>query len=210
MAVQLNAGDLIRLVVKHANPNTSAIENVWHLIAQGTGTATAENVMDALYTIYSLIYANIGDYFQEDTTFEGIAANIILWAIDKWINIGTLGEDETIGAYTPAGTADPLPDAVSALVRFPTTLPKREGRKYIGPFTENSSDTDGKVSSTIVAALSGLADAVLNIDQAVADSDISLQIAFPYYLADSYSTPSAGIVRSEWAYQRRRKSNVGL
>lgn len=209
MAVQVNAGDVIRVAIKFSHPTASLIENVWHFVADGSGTADADDVLDAISTFLELFYTDIDAYLSEDLEWVEAAANIILWAIDKWINIGNLGTIDAPVTFVPAATGDPLPPANAALMRFITDTPKREGRKYLGGFTENDSNDDARWESTVMTALTTAAAAVLGFYEAVADSSISLGVCVPEMDAGSYNIPYAAIIRAAPGVQRRRKFAVG-
>jgi hypothetical protein len=209
MAVQVNAGDIIRVAVKLSHPTASLIENVWHLYADGTGTADADDVMDVIKTFVSGVYNSFDTYLHEDTQWIEAAASIMLWVVDKWINIGNLGSAGTPVTFVPGGTTDPLPPSNAALTRFITDAPKREGRKYFGGFTEYDVDADARWSSALVTALTAAASYAMGFYGAVASSDISLEMAVPEMDFGSFNLPRAAIIRAAPAVQRRRKFGVG-
>lgn len=210
MAIQANAGDIVRAVVRFAHPDLSAVENVFHYILQGTGTAIPDDVITTVAASLEDIYGFIQSYMHEDTTLESVLCNLAVWAVDHWLNVGNLGDAASLISFTPAATSDPLPDACAGLIRHVTDVPRRTGAKYYAPLSEAVVSTDGKLNSTYVAAAlnSGL-DYIATSD-AVPDSSLTLQAAIVSPVEDVWTPPSGVISRSEVAYQRRRKSLIGL
>jgi len=210
MPVQGNANDIVRAVVRLAHPALSAIENVYHFKLDGTGTAATTDILTAVATVLDDIHVFLEPLWHEDTTLEAILVNLAVWAVDHWLNVGNCGDAATIATITPTGTLDPLPDAVCGLTQHITDVPRRKGAKYYGPFTEGMIGADGKFSATALGALLNAGLGFVAGYETVPNSALELEPVVLSPTAEIWTVPTAVVARSEAAYQRRRKSLIGL
>lgn len=210
MAIQANAGDIVRAVVRLAHADTSAIENVYHFILSGTGTALPDDVLTAVANVLDDIHAFVEGHLEQYTTLESVLCNLAIWAVDHWLNVGNLGDAASLLSFTPADTGVLLPDANSALVRHVTDVPRRTGGKYYGPVTASSLGSHGRLTSGVVSDFLNAGLSYVAANEAVPDSALSLSPAIVSPVEDVWTPPSGVISRSELGYQRRRKSLIGL
>jgi hypothetical protein len=210
MAIQGQAGDIVRLALRLSSDTTSALENVWHFILSGTGNATAGNIVDSVGAFADAIYGYLDTALEASVAFDQGPVTLLTWVVDKWLNVGDAGDIGVINNFTPAETGDPLPDATSLLLRFLSDTARRTGAKYFGGFTEAANGTAGRAAGAIVSMGLDVLNEVLDFELAIPDSDLTLEPVILSPTENIWHYPTAGIVRAEWAYQRRRKSGIGV
>lgn len=209
MAIQVQAGDLVRTSLQYAHPVASLIENVYHWYIDGTGTATAQDLVDTIEDVLDVAFSNLWPMYHEDTTFVQGLSNLLAWAATKWINIGDLPSITAFTHFLPVDAANPLPPANAALVRFTTDSPKREGKKFFAPFSETYNDDDSHLTATLMSALADAALLLVGINEPIPNSTLTLSHVVLSPTQDLYNYPDAVIVRARWGVQRRRKEFVG-
>jgi hypothetical protein len=210
MAIQGQAGDIVRLALRLSSDYTSAIENVWHFILEGTGNCNADDLVDTVGGFADAIYNYLDTLMEVSVAFDQGPVSLLTWVVDKWLNVGDAGDIGSITGFSPASEGDPLPDATSLLVRFLSDTARRTGAKYFGGFSELNNRAEGIASSTLVSAGVDVLDEVLGYSVEIPASTLTLVPVILSPTEEIWHYPSAGIVRSEWAYQRRRKSAIGV
>jgi len=201
--------DIVRATVRFALPAASAIENVWHFVIGGTGTATDLDVATAVETFLSYVYETLDILMDDETTLVDVVINTLLFVVDHWetgVYVNTLDE---IGAFTPASGGDPMPPGVTAMQRYLSQFPRHEGRKYYAPFTE-STNADSLITSSLTDLLSLVAIDILLYEADIPNSNLTLALVNLTPDAELYTIPDHAIHGNRWAYQRRRKLYVGL
>jgi hypothetical protein len=212
MANQLIPGDIIRTTVKWAVPTASQIQNVFHWIVDGVENIdfldAALAVRDHIDTAWTLI----DDYLDDAMTFVEGVIYLLEWSSSPtpgWIAAQYVGTFDDLDTFTPGGTGDPSPSAVSMLVRFPTDVPKHEKRTYIGGFTELGVGTSAAfVEALMTAATVWAATMTSGID--VPDNASDLVPIVPDVNQEIYRYYGSAIIRSLPHYQRRRQLYVGV
>lgn len=209
MAIQLNAGDIVRATVKFSHPVASLIENVYHFYAQGTGTALIDDLADVVSGCLDDVYAAFDAHLSLDTSFVECGLDLLIWVVDKWLTVGSVAAAVDLPSFAPLAEDDVLPPSNAALVRFLTDVPKREGKKYFAPFCEPGNDEDARVSSAITAELITAGTILYTFDEPIPDSNISLLHCILSPTEEIFTFPTALVLPARWGVQRRRKEFAG-
>lgn len=199
-----NAFDHVRVVAQLTWQN-NVIQNVWHFRVSDVGTTTSEleTLTDISYAMDNM-YLNIQSNISDEVTFDSI------YGYNETLDIpmGTVPWPVLV-----AGTniAAPLPEACSVMMRIPTGLPRREGRKYFGLFTEGANDPGAIISPGPIANLANLF-ALFSYSGVLPTYGVQLQgrvKTVQFGVAVYVPTPTF-LINTQWDYQRRRKAGVGI
>lgn len=195
----MNVGDLIQLNARVTLADNQIAENVFHVKILVTGTDA--EVKDACVNYLDDIFANVAGI--QSTSVQ--ALDVLFRNITAGTPTETLAWDDYVGGTSTS--AAQLPPAVSGLVTATTAVAKAVGRKYIAGIVADGWGGAGweGIVLTVLAALaldwiSDYADVI---------SDVELH---PVLRRSGAAAPidfTEALVRSEAAYQRRRREGVG-
>ena len=192
-------GDLIRIVDKGLLYG-SKMYNVYHSIVSGYGTVSDVGIMTAVKNWLNFIHTEMIDQISEDYYFETFSVYNV---DDDYL----VGEDPFTTTTQGVSETAPLPNQMAPVIRFPTQTKGSQGRKFIGGFTEGTTDGGGICD---VAALAALTDAALVMLAGWADGTVVGNMCNHNYLLDSNRPWLSAIVNSVMGTQRRRKTGVGI
>jgi hypothetical protein len=212
MAIVIAPNDIVRTTIKFLHPYGSSIQNVFHFIMEGVGTADGEDVHGAIVAWLDNAWGNLEPYITDALAAYEVTTKLInFFAASEpgWHPVADLGYSGGLPTFTPTNVADVLPPAVSALVRFPTGYTKHEKRTYVGGFVETDNDSDAKQLAAQVAALLTFSED-LYTSTTVLVSGQDLTPVVPDVNDELYKYYSASVVPSSWHYQRRRQLLVGV
>jgi len=199
-----SVGDHIRITAG-LQWSGGAIQNVWHFRIADLGTAVdnIDVLQDAAVKLDDM-YANLFQNISDQVSYT----SIIGFNETEGQPMGTVGWPlQTVGGNVLAE----LPEACSAMVRIPTGLSKREGRKYFGGYTEGANDAGaaiapGPLSNILLAMAEWQAGGILpNFSVQLQARVKTVQFGVNVYVA-----PQGLLLNNQWDYQRRRKLGVGI
>lgn len=199
----ISAGDILRVVLEYAFPGAGTALNVFHYIYSG-GDVDETTVMDAIVewaeNEWGATWAGMA---SSTATLEGVRVEEVNVAGELLRDVGA----ELIGIVGTNG-ADVMPAAVSAYVQGYTNVPQVFGRKYVPGISEASID-NGTFTAGQLAQL-----ALLLLDYIDEINVGTGQNLFPGVLSKREnafkSFTNVGLFNNLPAYQRRRKSGVGI
>jgi hypothetical protein len=144
MSVVLN--DVIRIAARLKDQDNQDVVNVWHVQSAGVALVSDAIAMAELGTYLELIYDEVRPHIHAAADFYDL----------NFFNVTT---DHPMGS-TPwptltvgAGTGDPLPSQVSAMIRGTTGLSRNWARKFFGPYSETANTDNGLIVSTVQAEI---------------------------------------------------------
>lgn len=206
----VNAGDTLKAVAQWSRAGASVIQNVFHMHAFGSGTATDALTVDAVQDMLEAAYGEIQTLLGTGLTFVSAGVDLVEFVLDGWKIARHLGDITALVGVTPSATGDFLPAGVSGVVTGATVRPKHIVRKYIGGLTESVCDADGLPGGGLKNGLLLFADAAFMDSYNVAASNVVLVGTSLDSKADIYSEIISATAADEFGYQRRRKQAVGL
>lgn len=183
----------------------------------GRGTI-AQQVLHYQYAGAGDTDTEVGDQIKIDftdiyTNFEAVMdASLISTEIDVWLwdtvtneFNGIFNDNWTDIAGILAGSA--LPNGTAFLLKILTTLPRRQGRKFV-PCIGDSQYLDGGWTGAAISA-AGLA--IADIFTSVPTANGTLQAGVFNQIDESFLPfRNAGIINTFANYQRRRRPGVGI
>ena len=202
----ISTGDILRVAARLLWNNSSDIVNVFHMLVSDDNSNTLENLIDDVLEAITDVYSNFDQYIPDNVTFADV-------------NIQNVTQDESYGSFSwdtltaGAGVADPISPGLSCFVYMPTFTPDVQGRKWFGPFQEDTL-TDGlwvtALTSAVTTALQGMVAGFTGTNL----TDLDYRI--PHYVEDGVElvTPqfleiNQAVVSSNPGYQRRRRPGAG-
>jgi len=127
--------DVLRVTCK-MRQNTKDVLNVYHIKALETGDLSHAAVMVEVANRMDAVYDEIIAQITNNLTFGSIE----VWNVTQ---DRPVGEASWPTQTTGEGEGDPLPEATSFCMLFPTETARSQGRKFIGGIGEGANDGDG-------------------------------------------------------------------
>lgn len=180
------------------------VQNVFHYQVASAGSAiNNSDFMDDIAEMMDVLYTTIQPDMTDQLSFDLVTAQVEEtgepMGFANW-PVLTVGGD----------LGNELPEATCALLRVSTGLPKREGRKYFGTFTENNNGSGGVISTALNTAIANFY--LLWVQTFVgAAHGVTLQprIKTVQLGVNVYVPLGDALTNNQWDYQRRRKFGVG-
>lgn len=197
-----SVGDIFQVAVEFDLPDGDLMYNVFDFIV-GSGSPTDAEILTALATLVTNAYTNLAAVVSDQVTVNDSKVNQLVWSVTEWIvqrYVGTILPTMTFG-----NTGDTLPNQVSALTTFLTTVPRVVGKKYLPPFGEDRQDEGFWDGSTLTGMLA-FANAIR--------SGIAAGSGTLAYIirrkTGTYVVPYAHTAEGTASTQRKRKPGVGV
>jgi len=194
------AGDVLRVSARQKVDGVHDVVNVFHVIADTVVASDLSDVLDDLRTWVGLAYNEIA------TSLPDVVSSDILdvYNVSQDLPYGQVGWG---GGYTGGtNSGDYTALGVSALLLFPTSAKRIQGRFYLGPLAEGHVSS-GKVNSALLPNIANFAAQILDTSPMAEGS------VFDYIVLSRADNtphhPTTFKVMSELAYQRRRKRGRG-
>jgi hypothetical protein len=154
--------------------------------------ASIAAAIDQAYSRFSTVMSN--SLIFDTIEFYNVTQDLPMGEVAWPVQVG--GGDATDG----------LPPQIAAQINFVTGLPRSQGRKYFGCFTEQHSEDDGYVSSSLLAWLAlAAADLLLG----AVSGGTTWSIGHYKVSTSTFIQWLSAIVPIVFATQRRRKAGVG-
>ena len=194
----VNPSDVLRITAE-MSVGADSIQNVHHYQFVSGGPITdAQALLDAaviMETLYSLLVPQqTVNYSYDQVRVQNITQGVLLGST-AWPTL-------TIGG----SALDELPFPTSALLTFPTAVPRTRGGTYYGGFTELGNTVGGKIISALQTLLIAVAARAL-LQQNIAGNLYDF-VLVNRALGTVIQFTSA-IVHIVWRTQRRRRQGVG-
>lgn len=200
-------GDIVRGVGKFTLGRGTVMQQVFHFKYTGTGD-TDDAVGDAIKLWFTSVYTNV----ETDMDNLCLSTEVVCWLYDSVAHLfnGIYAEDWLFIIGSLAGYE--MPNGVAGLVKMHTSLPRRQGRKFIsGLGVAHYLDT-GWAAPLLVNLALVIADIFAN-----ATTPNGVLNSGTFNLDDTsvlYETFAAfknsGVVNVFADYQRRRRPSVGI
>ncbi len=203
--MDISAGDILRIVAVLSYLDGDIIMNVFNaLIGSGGGPFDPQDIVDDAVDWMDAVYLNVVADMSNNVNGSEIRVYVYDAAEDDWDEVG-------IDPFTfdPTQIADNTAKGVAGLINAKTTNADVSGKKYLGAVTEDAT-ADGVLNAPYIAALAAFgADWLTDFTGAVSGAAWEPGVWSPTRLE---ILPFSGtiIIPSEPAYQRRRKSGVGI
>lgn len=199
-------GETVRVTVKMDDVNGSSIQNVYFYLNDGIATADNDDVLTAVEAAMSLNYTAIEGIMPDTLTPVEIDIDRVAFVGGELIVTGKVGTIPWTNWSGGTSTSDGLPQGNAAVINFPVSGPTVQGRKYIGPLTENQ-QSNGILTAPALATLVSFGAALLG-DILVDDNQFRSGIMSTK--SGAFAELASTIVKAVIGYQRRRKSGVGI
>lgn len=212
MAYYLNAGDVVKGVIKFTNDYGSLIENVFHWVVDGPESIDGGAVGEAIRQKLDAAYTYIDDYIHTAVQFYALTVDLIEFfssPTPHWEATAHLADAIELDTFTPANSVDPLPAQTAFMLRFLTGIPKHEKRTYLAGFTEQRNQTAGKPDATLTAAMVPLAAELYDVATISGSADELIPVV-PDVNQEIYREYTGVIIPATWYTQRRRRLLVGI
>lgn len=203
--MSLAGGDILKVVVSLAFPDSVVAQNVFWAIYSASGSDHSDQaVLDDLETWVEGIYNEILAFMQEDVSLDNMKVYKYDATDDDFDEVG----EEAITGVGTDGT-DYLPLGVAAVTNAGTEDPDVRGRKFWGGFGEGSNLDGGLTSAAATAVALAVIEWVDPFTGGSSGSLISPGVWSPTKSVFEYFTGAAD-VNIDFGYQRRRKPGVGI
>lgn len=198
---------VLRVTTKMTGVNGQLIENVYHLHTFFQSPQDEADVANAiggwLNTAFDYIYTNI----SENVLPQSFLVQIVEFLNGQWTVTGTVGDFTWVLTHAFSSASDALSDGAAALIRFPTSVPKHVGRKFLYGLTENMAG-NSQIVSGVVTNLANWAATILS--NPVIDGLNYMHSGIVNGKADQFLQFASAVAEAVIAYQRRRKQGVGV
>lgn len=195
----VNTGDIIRVAARLKDQDNQDVVNVWHVVSHTLTPVTDANAM-----------SDVADYMEE--IYDEVRPHIHSGADFYDINFFNVTQDHPMGSVpwptltVGAGSGDPLPSQVSAMIRGTTGQSRNWARKFFGPYSETSNTDNGLIVSTVQAEL--VAAGVAWLAGHTGTHIIVAPVVWNKKIGAWYAV-TAAIVRDIWSTVRRRRKGRG-
>lgn len=194
----VHSNDVLRVTCK-MRQNTKDVLNVYHIKALETGDLTDAAVVTEVAARLDAVY---------DEIVAQITDNLVFGTIEVW-NVtqdAPVGETSWPTQTTGEGVGNPLPEATSFCMLFPTATARSQGRKFIGGIGEGANDGDGTPIALLMSNAIDFIATLLGI-WLVGDGEF----VFGNYntLLTRFSEWITGFAVDIWRTQRRRYRDSG-
>lgn len=204
----LDLNDVIRIVVTLTMPDSVLAQLVYHyLVVAGSGADPA--------TVLSAIATDLGGSFgfiEQDISDQVASSELEMFqwdfALDQFDGVAS----QALGNIAGTNANEMLPHGVAPVVKFFTETSRRQGRKFIPGYTEDTQD-EGTLTGVVVTRLVTFAtsfnDDIVSDGVTISPGNFNvdpLSSLFETFAQWSNSSAIATII----GYQRRRKAGVGI
>jgi hypothetical protein len=178
------------------------IQNTFHFIVQTAGSNDQSDQLDDVGECIENIYGPLEAVMPDELTFDSIS----VYDLTQDAPIGNVAWPTfTVGA----NLQPPLSPALALVSRLTLGLPRREGRKYWGPWCDSENEAPGVADSGAVGIVQ-LAAVRFSLAFSAGNGAILRGRVRTNQLGVFVFAPiSSIIVNNEWDFQRRRKISVG-
>lgn len=195
-----DVGEVFRTDVIGDFDGTELLVNSYQFLKVDVGTITDAELLDDLETITIALY----------TILKALSTVLTIW---RRIHVHDVTNDLIIGdrvwasAQSGTMTGEPGITQGSAVVNFPTNVPRVTMRKYFGPIGELGIDSTGQMSSAVITPVAA-AVALLIADFVETNGTYHYGYESPKALTFKYAF--AGNLSSIPGTLRSRKQGVGV
>ena len=200
---------IVRVSARFKSTRSGDIVNVYYWL---TGSAFSEadaDVMTAINTKLSAMYATMASHLAEESDPYDIRYDIVQWLVDKFVVVRTLGTATWTLSNPPIGTGDSLPQMNAAILNGRTGEVGTYARKYLGPIIEGSQ----QYGSLVAGALTALANfgTAWAADISMASGSMTAGVASvkPGTYGYHFAVLAATVANALLGTQRRRRINRG-
>lgn len=200
-------GKILRCATRFSQVSGEDVVNVWYLRTNFATPQDEDDVLSAVQVYLGSVFADFDHLMDNSAQPVDVRVDVVNWSGTKWMTVQNIGTDLFGLSLTLAGTSDALPSGSAVLGKLLTPSLKRAGAKFFGLFTTASNSTNGGVGATTISAVAtGLAK-LLTPHVISAGNQLEAVIISS---VDGFVSDLIGVtVDYIWAYQRRRKLNVG-
>lgn len=195
---EVNPGDIVR-ITSRCRFNGADIQNVFHVLLEGIGSATFTELITAVGDWLEYAYSELTPVQKNDFTYQD-------YEVENVTTSQASGSVPWPSLTTGELSDDGMPGQDCCLALLNTGFARHQGRKYTGGYTE-ANQTSGYWTNTVTTAVASYVTRILT-PQLVATG-------LSFYNGAYKKTPYAfrkfvtGAVTSLVASQRRRRPGVG-
>lgn len=157
--------DIYKATATFVMPDNTVAQWVWHYLQTAAGTASAQDVADAIRTNVGQAMNEIEDHVIE--TVVGDTLDLALWD-DTLKEFNTIAVSDLSGADGENAVDEMLPHQDAGVVKFFTAVGRSIGKKFIFGLVETAQNESVAIAAvvTAMAAFAGIFDAVLTVSGA--------------------------------------------
>jgi hypothetical protein len=190
--------DIVRITAKFSYAGND-VQNVYHCKVDATADIPNSTFLSEMAADIDSMYDEIVTEIHNSIHFDTIEMYNI--SGDEYI-----GEIDWPSKTTGSGAVDRLPVQCAALVKFPTSTLRSQGRKFLPPYHEDAKDSAGNPTSVALANLADWAADVLTTKTGTNWSAVMGNWS-PTLLR--FAEWTSAVIATFFATQRRRYSGSG-
>lgn len=204
----IGSGDVLRYALALILNDEVVGNLIFHYLASAGSGGDAESIRVGLGTSITTALNNMSA--EVASVVDSVTATLWKWnnALHRWDGVAQGGETRFGGA----NVGELLPNQNAAQLDFFTTVPRRQGRKFIPGFCEDTQaggDLTGTAIGHCVAAAAGLDNQVVSSGITLDPGVYNTEPTSVYYESFEIFTGSTS-VETYMSTQRRRKPGVGI
>jgi len=193
------SGDVVRVAVQAKFNNTEDVINVWHFVLTSGLTLNNAAALFDLEGFMDPLYTNLAQMATPETVWSG--AHVVNETQN--LIVGDVVFSPVIPGTATGGT---LATVSSALAVMPTEVPRRQGRKYLGPLAASLIDTEGQVGTAIAGVI---VSAITPYLTPIVATNGTWQLVVYSQATGTWLVPTSVKVMTAPGVQRRRKLGRG-
>lgn len=199
-------GDILRISCNFELDDGTQLQNIWHMIRDGTDPISDAThvaaILAKLEQIYDKIVAQVVDNVVPKLSFvDRVEFNEI---VDEWRvveNIGTFTLD-----WTPTNANEGLPYQAAPYIVFKTQRPRSVGKKYLFPFAEDQQNETILVGAAVTAMVALGVDVLSGKE---VGGDVTLTFGIVRTGIQTWLNFLVAVVNDVIGSQKRRRPGVG-
>lgn len=192
-------GQVIRVDAQGDFDGTEDIVNVYQFQMQSGGPVNENDVLGDMLVILTALTNLIKALHTATTVWRRIRAQ----NISNGILLGVLPFAAPIAGTASGDSGAP---GVAGLISLPSAVPRVVPRKYFGPLSESNLGATGLLAAGTLTTLTSIA-TILTNDQTTSSHTYRYGYLSPK--TGTFVIPSAAVITSVPAYQRRRRQGRG-
>lgn len=199
-------GDFMRCVAKQIDSENSVIENTWFVGHNGNNPVDDAVFLDALEDALTVLYTYLGGYMPTSCNPTEIEVDQVAFYSGKLVTLRPVGTQPWLDWPGGVSTSNEMPAFLTAVISFPTQIPRVSGRKSFGPLTSAAIDGNN-IDSGLLIGMTNVATA------AVAGFTASgewMQFGIMSTKADTFVAYDSYSLSNLVGHQATRKAGVGM
>lgn len=199
-------GDVTRVVAKMSDADNSIIQNTFYVHNSGLAPVDDAVVTAALEAKLSATYTLVEGYIPITCNPVEIECDQVGFVSGRIITLRPVGVEPWITWAGGTGTGNEAPSFVTAVVGFPTQIPRVQGRKSVGPLTTVGLDGNNLAGGLFL----GMVNFGLQLIGTFPVGGEDFEFGVMSTKAAVFVSPTGYVVKNVVGHQNTRKVGVGI